>query len=74
MVKRSQEKTFLHDVASPLTTLQLNLESTMMILEDAGVKPEDEAIKMMKVCLIQVRKISEKICARREILLNEDSK
>jgi len=74
MEKKSAERTFLHDVASPLTTLQLNLESTMLILEDTGATPDNDAVKMIQACLNQVRTLSDKVRERREILINEDKK
>lgn len=74
MEKKNPERVFLHDVASPLTTLQLNLESTIMILEDGGATSETESVKMIQNCLGQVKKMAELIRARREILIQEQGK
>ena len=63
------ERAFLHDISSPLTTVQLNLENIVAVLEEG--KPEEQAdcVRMLNSCLSQVRRAAEMIRARREVLV-----
>jgi hypothetical protein len=69
-----EERKFLHDIASPLTTVQLNLDSVLMLLEDN--KPEElpEAITLLQRCLDQAKRASTMIQARREYLISQEKK
>lgn len=63
------ERKFLHDLASPITTIQLNLENVLCLLKDN--KPEDivDCMKMLHSCLEQSSRATELIKGRREILI-----
>ncbi|MGZ3649567.1 MAG: hypothetical protein ACXVB9_13465 [Bdellovibrionota bacterium] len=65
------ESTFLHDFASPLTSLFLNLENMMVVLEDGKEEDEDLTKAMAKNCLCQIQKMTELIQHRRSILIQE---
>lgn len=68
------ERKFLHDIASPLTTVQLNLDNAMMILEDK--KPEElpQAMELLQRCLDQARRAGSMIEARRQVLIAQEKK
>ena len=64
----SAERTFLHDISSPLTTVQLNMENVIDMLEDRKPEEIDECIKMLNSCLAQVKRATEMVRVRRETL------
>lgn len=68
------ERKFLHDIASPLTTVQLNLESVVMILEDK--KPEElpQALELLRRCVEQTRRAGTMVQARRQIIITRENK
>ncbi|MGZ3696380.1 MAG: hypothetical protein ACXVBE_04810 [Bdellovibrionota bacterium] len=70
----SAERTFLHDVSSPLTSVLLNLENVIAMLEDRKPEEIDECIKMLNSCLTQVKRSAEMVGARRAILMKADDK
>lgn len=69
----SEERKFLHDISSPITTMQLNLENAMALLEDK--KPEDleQALKMLGSCVSQILRVAAMVQARREVLMKGES-
>lgn len=70
----ADERKFLHDIASPLTTIQLNLDNAILMIEDG--KPEElpESLQLLKRCLDQTRRASAMLQARREILIAAEKK
>ena len=66
-----EERTFIHDMASPLTSLQLNLENVIMVLEDG--KPEDLATAktITQSCMKQIKKMTDLMQQRRTVLIQE---
>ena len=67
----SDQRIFLHDVSSPLTSLQLNLENAIMMLEDKKPEEIDECLKILNSCMGQVRRIVTMVRDRREVLIKE---
>jgi hypothetical protein len=65
------ERTFLHDIASPVTSVLLNLENIMSILQDRKPEEIDECIKMAGSCVTQLKRAVDMIRDRREILIKE---
>jgi hypothetical protein len=65
------ERTFLHDISSPLTTLELNLGNVISILEERNPSDIDECLKLAKSCLTQLQRAGEMIHARRAVLIQE---
>lgn len=70
----SAERTFLHDISSPLTSILLNMENVIMMLEDRKPEEIDECIAMLNSCLLQVRRSTELVRERREVLMKESEK
>ena len=68
----STERSFLHDISSPLTSVQLNIESVIMLIEEA--KPEDvkNCLRMLNTCLVQLKRASDMVRNRRDSLLQDD--
>ena len=71
MADVAEERKFIHDLASPLSSLQLDLENVAAVLEDA--KPDDIELakKMAATCLKQVQKMAELLRQRRATLMQE---
>jgi nitrogen fixation/metabolism regulation signal transduction histidine kinase len=65
------ERTFLHDISSPLTGLQLSLESVQMILADKKLEDLEECQRLVAVCMEQVARTVEMVKARRNGLEKE---
>ena len=65
------ERNFLHDIASPLTTLQLILENIVSVLEDKKLEDIEQCIEMANKCLKQTKKMNEILQSRREVLIQE---
>ncbi|MDR3559293.1 MAG: hypothetical protein P4L58_02740 [Candidatus Pacebacteria bacterium] len=65
------ERKFLHDISSPFTTLQLNIENVILILEEG--KPEEiaECVTMLNSSIAQIKRATEMIRARREVLIEK---
>lgn len=64
----AEERKFLHDISSPLSTLMLMVEG---LKDDMETKKMDEqAPQMTKVLALLVR-VSEMIHARRKVLISE---
>lgn len=61
------ERKFLHDLASPLATLNLLLETTIAKVEAAGIPPD--LIERIKKSRNQVEKLNTLLRDRRETLL-----
>ena len=68
----SEERKFLHDISSPITSLQLDIENALAILEE---NPSTDDISdcrgLLKNSLSQVKKTVTLIRARRDILIRE---
>jgi C4-dicarboxylate-specific signal transduction histidine kinase len=69
MAQQNEERKFLHEISSPLTTIQLNLDSALMILEDQ--KPEEfaNALLLLKRCLDQSKRAGAMVRERREVII-----
>jgi hypothetical protein len=65
------ERSFLHDIASPVTSVLLNLENIVAILQDNKPEEIEECIKMANSCVTQLKRTTEMIRERREILIKE---
>lgn len=70
----NQERTFLHDISSPLTSIQLNVENAICVLEDGTPTSAAECLEILRACLIQTGRVAGMIRARREELLNAEKK
>lgn len=71
MAELEDEMKFLHDIASPLTSILLNLESVCGILADKKVEDIDTCIKMIQKCLAQTKKSSEMLTQRRTLVMQK---
>lgn len=69
----SREKTLLHDISSPLTSIQLNVENALYLLSEGGLTNKEECVRMLKACLAQAGKISEMV-RKRKLEFGEESK
>jgi hypothetical protein len=67
-----REKAFLHDISSPLTSIQLNVENSLYLLEEGGVANMEECLKVLKACLAQTTKLSEMVRKRRGEIIGEN--
>lgn len=68
----SKEREFLHDIASPLTTLQLNIENALAMIEEKNSGPD--CVQMLNSCLEQLNKAHNLIRTRRDLLIAETAK
>jgi nitrogen fixation/metabolism regulation signal transduction histidine kinase len=68
----SSERTFLHDISSPLTTAQLNVENVVSILEERKIEDIQQCLKMLTSCMNQLKRASTMISNRRESLIKEE--
>jgi hypothetical protein len=71
MSELKEERKFLHDLASPLTSLQLNLDNVVMTLEDGKAENIAEAKAMVEGCIKQIQKMTDLVRSRREVLIKE---
>jgi hypothetical protein len=71
----SDERKFLHDIASPFTSIQLDLENAISLIED-GLKPEDakECVSILKSSLQQIKRSTQLLQARRQVLIDQENK
>jgi hypothetical protein len=69
-----EERKFLHDISSPITSIQLNLENAAILLAEGTPNSFAECSKMLKACLGQARRTTEMIRERREALTKESAK
>jgi hypothetical protein len=67
----NSERSFLHDISSPLTTTQLNLGNLASILGDRKPEDIDECLKLVETCMAQVKRVTEMVRLRREELIKE---
>lgn len=69
------ERKFLHDISTPLTSLQMDLENAISILEE-GKEPEGMAISMglLRKCMTQVKKSVLLVQQRREEVQKAETK
>ncbi|MGE3263509.1 MAG: hypothetical protein AB7K68_17150 [Bacteriovoracia bacterium] len=65
----NEERKFLHDIASPLTTIQLNLDNAIMMLEDKKPEEQAEALQLLQRCLEQTKRAGLMVQARRQLLI-----
>lgn len=63
------ERTFLHDISTPLTTAQFKLEAALEILREGKVEEIPECAKMIEAVLMQVKRAGAMIAQRREELM-----
>ena len=68
----SLDRNFLHDISSPLTTVQLNVENVIMMLEDRKPEEIDECIKMLQACVTQVKRATVMVREKREELMKAE--
>lgn len=66
-----EERKFLHDISTPLTVLQLNLENALILLQESGAGGSDQSLDLLRKCLEQVKKSSVLVRERRELLQKE---
>lgn len=66
-----QERAFLHDISSPVTTIQLNVENAICILEDGNRGSVDDCLKILRASLAQTARVSSMIRDRRTELQKE---
>jgi nitrogen fixation/metabolism regulation signal transduction histidine kinase len=71
---KNPEREFLHEIASPLTTIQLNLGNLTSILEKKNPSDTDEALRILEKCLGQLDRAAEMIKTRRAALIREAEK
>ncbi|MGZ3651046.1 MAG: hypothetical protein ACXVB9_08205 [Bdellovibrionota bacterium] len=71
MGELKEERKFLHDLASPLTSLQLNLENVMTLLEDGEAADFAGVKTMVESGLKQIKKMTMLVGNRREVLIKE---
>ena len=69
-----QERVFLHDISSPLTSIHLNVENAICVLEDAKPESVADCLKLLQSCLVQTGRVAEMIRARREELVKLSKK
>lgn len=67
-----EERKFLHDISSPITSLLLDLENAQQLLTAPVLIPNDlkDCRELINNCLEQVTRSIELIRTRREILIN----
>jgi len=70
----NQEKKFLHDIASPLTTIHLNLENVIYLLEEKKVEGILDCIRILNSCVVQTKRAMDLVHDHREILIKSESK
>ena len=70
--RTSEERKFLHDVSSPLTTLLLSLETAAEMLEQEGLAPDSRPVALVKKALGKINDISNMIRERREYIKKEN--
>lgn len=61
----SAERVFLHDIASPITTAQLNLENAAALIQESG-QETPELLNLIKSSIRQMEKAGLLIRKRRE--------
>ncbi len=64
----NDERKFLHDISSPLTSVILNLENIVDMLQEKNPEDLETCLKMMNNCIHQTKRASEMIKERREIV------
>lgn len=70
-----EEKKFLHAISSPITSLHLNLENAIGLLEDAGGGERVvTCLALLRKSLEQVKKSTTLIRERREICLKTEER
>jgi hypothetical protein len=69
-----QERTFLHDISSPLTSIQLNVESAISVLEEGTPESMLECLNILRPCLEQANRAADMIRARRNELTKVEKK
>lgn len=70
----SQERTFLHDISSPVTALRLNLENVIAILQENKNEQTAECLSMLDSSMRQVDKVVQLISTRKALLVGESKK
>jgi hypothetical protein len=65
----SLERKFLHDLSSPLTAIQLNLENALEMLKEGAPDGQRGCAEMISSSLGQMEKAMELMRARREVLI-----
>lgn len=70
----SDERQFLHDIASPLTIMQLNLQSAITMLQNSKAPGQEGCLKALQSSLEQTNRISGLVHKRREKLIEESEK
>ena len=76
-----EERKFLHDLASPLTTIQLNLENALTLLKENCAGHESpaapalsNAVAMIESALTQSERVRHIISGRRDNLVAKGKK
>jgi hypothetical protein len=67
--KMDTERKFLHDISSPLSTLQLNLELVISVLGEEPVSDLPMCRTKLAKCMEQTQRIVELIRSRRDVLI-----
>jgi hypothetical protein len=70
----NEERTFLHDISSPLTIVQLNVENALTLLKDGKPEDLDECANILASCMTQATRATNMIRLRREHLIKETEK
>lgn len=65
------EMKFLHDIASPLTSVLLNLENVAGILAEKKPEDIDACLKMIQKCLTQTKKSTDLLSSRRTAVMEK---
>jgi len=67
----TEERTFLHDISSPLTTVMLNLGNALSVLEENNSDDLATCKVLIEKCLHQTKRATDLITARRARLEGE---
>jgi hypothetical protein len=69
----SHERSFLHDISSPLTTIQLNLDQVISLLKERPSDHQELCLPKLEQCMKNVNKITDSLRKRRQAIADGEA-